>query len=49
MKWEKPQIISVRQAVNAIQGGQQKVRWPSVDSRIYPHYLFTPPAYEADE
>ncbi|HKT25437.1 MAG TPA: hypothetical protein VJR04_12585 [Terriglobales bacterium] len=49
MKWERPQIICVWPAVRAIQGGQQKVRWPIVDSRVYPHYLSTPPAYEADE
>jgi hypothetical protein len=48
MKYDKPGIIDLSQAVTAIHGGQYKVPCNCAESKDI-LYLMTPPAYEADE
>ena len=48
MKYDKPQVIDLSQAVTAIHGGLQKVPFNCAES-IDILYLMTPPAYEVDE
>jgi hypothetical protein len=48
MKYDKPQIIDLSQAVTVIHSGQQKGPCACVESKGI-LYLMTLPAYEADE
>ena len=48
MKYNKPLIVDLNQAVTAIHGGQQKVPCSCVESKAA-DFLMTSPAYETDE